>query len=104
VEDLNDAVKQTSPRFERLFVTKEAALALYALAKKEGATGQGLSVQVKDDGGFHMEFRASKEKDEREFFHEEVSDVKIWVSSFTLQKIGGSTITLRDGGFHLELL
>ena len=65
--------------------------------------GQGLSVQANRDGSFYMEFREKIGEGEKEFMHAEVPEIKIWASILTLQRIGGATITVKDGKFKLEV-
>lgn len=98
VTDLNDCLMNTPKKPKKLHVTKSAAEEI----KKMGE-GESLSVQANEDGSFCMEFRSKKEKDEEEFFHEKVPEVKVRASSLALERIGGARIDFKDGGFRLEM-
>jgi hybrid cluster-associated redox disulfide protein len=102
VYDINDAIANIPSRPQTLTITKEAAEGIREISEKEETKGQGLSVQANKDGSFFMEFRETMEEGESEFVNEEVSDVRIWASPLTLQRIGGATIMLKERKFTLE--
>ena len=103
VEDINHVIVSTPAKEQVLFVSKDAALAIADISKKEKIEGQGLSVRANEDGSFFMEFRKEIEEGEKEFYHEEVPSVKVWASILTLQRIGGATIDFVEGRFKLDM-
>lgn len=103
IEDINDAIENMPVRPQTLLLTKDAAIGIREIAKGEEIKDQGLSVQANKDGSFYMEFRGAIEEGEKEFHNEEVPDVRIWASILTLQRIGGATITFKEGKFKLEV-
>jgi len=103
ITDLNDAIANTPQRPQIIDIAKDAALGIKEIAFKENVMGQGLSVQANRDGSFYMEFREKIGEGEKEFMHAEVPEIKIWASILTLQRIGGATITVKDGKFKLEV-
>jgi len=108
VEDINHVIASTPARPQTLGITKEAALGIRKIAEAEHPSGGasssiGLSVQANADGSFFMEFRESMEEGEKEFGCKDVPDVKIWASILTLQRVGGATVTLKEGKFKLEV-
>ena len=103
VLDLNTLLRDRPPRPEVLHVTLPAAKGLKEVMESEGRGGQGLLVTLDETGGFCLEFRDTAAKGEKTFFHREEPDVRVFASSQTLQRIGGSTIDLREGRFKLDL-
>ncbi len=103
VSDLNDLLASAPARPSTLTVTADAARAILGVATDEGRLGEGLAVIVDGSGGFCMEFRAEPEQDEETFINAEVPEVRIFASSLTLSRIGGSTVDFRDGRFKLDL-
>ena len=103
VDDLNQMIKDLPERPMTLTLTKDAALAIRGITEKEKKSGEGLAVIVDGSGGFCMEFRKNPEKDERTFQNDDVSDVRIFASTLTLKRIGGSTIDFREERFKLDL-
>jgi hybrid cluster-associated redox disulfide protein len=103
VDDINETIATTPPRPETLTITKDAALAIKEVAVQEKVEGEGLSVQANADGSFYMEFRKEPEQGEKIFRSADVSDVSVFASILTLQRIGGATIDFREGKFKLDL-
>ncbi len=50
-----------------------------------------------------MEFRKEPEEESQVFFHREVPELRLFATSLTLSRIGGSTIDFREGRFKLDL-
>ncbi len=103
VDDLNTMIDELPDKPKTLTVTLAAAHAIKGVAEQEKRTGEGLAVIVDGQGGFCMEFRKEPTNDEQTFFHREAPDVRIFASTLTLKRIGGSTIDFRDGRFKLDL-
>jgi hybrid cluster-associated redox disulfide protein len=103
VDDLNVLLDKQPQRPQILEVTLAAAEAIRSVATSENRTGEGLAVIVDGRGGFCMEFKKDPEKDDKTFQHPDASDVRIFASTTTLGRIGGSTIDFRDGRFKLDL-
>ena len=103
VEDINELIRTTPPRPQELHITEAAARAILEVAVNEKVSGQGLSVQANREGGFYMEFRKEPELGEKTFRHSKVSDVAVYASILTLQRIGGATIDFREGKFKLDV-
>jgi hybrid cluster-associated redox disulfide protein len=103
VEDINDVIASTPAKPQVLSITQEAALAIKDIAAKEKMEGQGLSVQANKDGSFFMEFREMIEEGEKEFCCDDVPEIKVWASVLTLQRVGGASITFKEGRFKLEI-
>ncbi len=103
LEDLNEVLKDMPARPETITLTLPAAQAIGKIAESEGKAGEGLVVTVDGTGGFCMEFRAEPEGDEKIFFHTDAPEVRLFASSITLRRIGGSTIDYRDDRFKLDL-
>ena len=103
VGDINDAIANIPARPQTLVVTKDAALGIQEIAKKEEVDGQNLSVQANKDGSFFMEFREKAEEGGMEFSNDSVPEIKVWASILTLQRIGGSKIDVREGKFKLDI-
>ena len=103
VEDLNALIDQSPQRPPTLAITEAAAKAIDAIARKEGKAGQGLVVIADDHGGFCLEFKPNAASGERTFCHANVPQVRIFASTLSLSRIGGSVIDFRDGRFKLDL-
>jgi len=103
VNDLNELLESAPARPQILTVTLAAAEAIRGVAASENKTGEGLAVIVDGHGGFCMEFRKDPEQNEKIFFHPEAADVRIFASTITLARIGGSTVDFRDGRFKLDV-
>jgi hybrid cluster-associated redox disulfide protein len=103
VADLNEMLANRPPRPQTLTVTKEAAQKLHLLASSEGKADEALQVGTDEVGGFCMEFRKQPEEESLLFFHREVPEMRLFATSDTLQRIGGSTIDFREGRFKLDL-
>ena len=103
VHDLNDTLRNRPPRPHTLTVTKEAAKGLLEIARKEGKQSEILQVGTDEVGGFCMEFRNTPEEESIVFSHREVPEMRLFATSLTLGRIGGSTIDFREGRFKLDL-
>ena len=103
VSDLNDLLQSTPKRPQTLTVTAPAARAIRSVAKAEGRIGEGLVVTADGRGGFCLEFRDSSQADEMVFHNKDEPDVRIFASTITLTRIGGSTIDFREERFKLDL-
>lgn len=103
VTDLNELLTAQPTKPQTLTVTADAARAIKRVADDEHRTGEGLSVIVDGTGGFCMEFRPDALDDEQTFRNDTVPDVRIFASTLTLSRIGGSTIDFREGRFKLDL-
>lgn len=103
IEDLNTLLRDRPERPLTLSVTKEAAAALLEIARAEQKAGEGLQVGTDEAGGFCMEFRKEPEEGSLVFFHREVPDMRLFATSLTLSRIGGSSIDFREGRFKLDL-
>ena len=103
VDDLNTMIDELPIRPEMLVVTLPAAQAIKNVMKEEKRVNEGLAVIVDGHGGFCMEFRPEPERDEKVFSHTAESSVRVFASTLTLKRIGGSTIDFRDGRFKLDL-
>jgi hybrid cluster-associated redox disulfide protein len=103
VLDINEMIRTTPARPQKLTVTKAAALAIKDVAEQEKIDLLGLSVVAGSDGGFALEFRAAPELGEKIFRNVEVSDVRVFASTLVLQRIGGATIDVREGKFKLDV-
>lgn len=108
VSDINEHIRETPLKPQKLHLTKGAALAIREVAKNDSslkvAAKYGLSVQANSDGSFYMEFREAPDLGEKVFKHPDVADVSIYASTLTLQRIGGATIDFRDGKFKLDMV
>lgn len=103
VDDLNDLMKETDAHPRDLTVTASAARAIRDIAEAEGKTGQGLAVTLDGAGSFCLEFQPEPKENERTYNNKEEPDVRIFVSTLTLRRVGGGTIDMRDGRFKLDL-
>ncbi len=103
VDDINQLIRDLPPRPEVLTVTKPAAEAIRGIADAEGRLGQGLAVIADGRGGFCLEFQDSASDDDKTFAHADVPDVRLFASSLSLKRIGGSIIDFRDGKFKLDM-
>lgn len=104
IDDINDAIGKAPKRPQTLTLTKDAALAIGAIAKEQGREEEILVVTLDERGGFCLEFQDTPLHGDVEFSCSEVPHVRIYASVLTLGRIGGATIDLRDGVFKLDLL
>lgn len=104
VADLNEMIEQMPDRPASLVITAPAARAIRDVAEREGRTKEGLCVTVDGQGGFCMEFRPKAGAGEKTFRNAEEKDVRVFASTLTLKRIGGSVIDFREGRFKLDLL
>ena len=103
VDDLNEMIHTMPVKPETITVTLPAAKAIEQVAKDSDKSGEGLLVTVDGHGGFCMEFQKELGHDQKVFFHPEKPEVRIFATSLTLKRIGGSTIDFREERFKLDL-
>lgn len=103
LDDLNETLRAQPPREQVIIIHADAARTIGDIAKKEGQADQNLHIVADANSGFCMEFGQKIEETDKQFFNEEVPDVKIFASALTLQRIGGASIDFRDGRFKLDL-
>ena len=103
VRDLNGLLLSQPERPALLTLTRDGALALKEIMEQEGKLEEALQVGVDEKGGFCLEFHKEPEEGSYIFFHREVPEVRMFATSLTLSRIGGSTIDFREGRFKLDL-
>ncbi len=103
VDDINQIIHDLPSKPEVLTLTTPAAHAIRDIAEAEGRLGEGLAVIADGRGGFCLEFQQELSNDDRTFHNSDVPDVKLYASSLTLKRVGGSTIDFREGKFKLDL-